>query len=428
MSVPTLTPSSNSSKVILPITGTPDNVNAASNPLPFGFYMQGPDYQAFASGAADQVSFVYKKLGGDVLDIELTQYNVYAAYEEAVLEYSYLVNIHQAKNSLNNLLGATTASFNEDGQIVVGDALSGSNVEMTLPRYTFDYTRRVAEGISSEAGAGGGLNYYTASFVPTASVQDYDLQEIVSSSITNGELTLESGDTVGNNKITIRNMYYKTPRAMWRFFAYYGGLNVIGNMSSYGQYADDSTFEVVPTWQNKLQAMAYEDSIYTRTSHYSYEIINNKLRLFPTPQTTSPDRFYFRFTVKKDSFEEYGDRKNGGRGVNNMNNLPFQNIPYSSINSIGKQWIRRFALSLCKEMLGQIRGKLGNVVPLPGGNVSLNATALLGEASKEMGELRTELKTVLDELTYEKLLTKDANMTKTTADTLSKVPVPLFVG
>ena len=63
-----------------------------------------------------------------------------------------------------------------------------------------------------------------------------------------------------------------------------------------------------------------------------------------------------------------------------------------------------------------------------GGNVSLNATSLLSEATKEMGDLRTELKTVLDELTYEKLLTKDANMTKTTADTLKQVPVPLFVG
>ena len=413
----------------MPITGTPDNVNASSNPLPFGFYMQGPDSAAFASGAADQVSFVYKKLGGDVLDIELTQYNVYAAYEEAVLEYSYLVNIHQAKNSLNNLLGATTASFDEDGQIVAGDALSGSNIEMALPRYTFDYTRRVAEGIASEAGAGGGLTYYTASFVPTASVQDYDLQQIVSSSITNGTLTLNSGDTVGDNKIIIRNVYYKTPRSMWRFFAYYGGLNVIGNLSTYGQYADDSTFEIVPTWQNKLQAIMYEDSIYTRTSHYSYEVINNKLRLFPTPSTVgSPDRFYFRFTVKKDSFEEYPDRKTGTKGVNNMNNLPFQNIPYASINSIGKQWIRRFALALCKEMLGQIRGKMGNAVPLPGGNITLNAPSLLAEAAKEMGDLRTELKTVLDELTYEKLLTKDSNMTKATAETLKQVPVPLFVG
>tara|TARA_R110000822_G_scaffold78179_6_gene187368 strand:+ start:3381 stop:4673 length:1293 start_codon:yes stop_codon:yes gene_type:complete len=430
MSVPVLTPSSNSSKVILPITGTADNVNAAINPLPFGFYMQGPDAAAFAAGAADQVSFVYKKLGGDVLDVEMTQYNVYAAYEEAVLEYSYLVNIHQAKNSLNNLLGATTASFDEDGQIVEGDPLSGSNSEMALPRYTFDYTRRVAEGIATEAGAGGGLTYYTASFVPTASQQDYDLQQVVSSSVESGDLTLDNGDTVGNNKIIIRNMYYKTPRSMWRFFAYYGGLNVIGNMSTYGQYADDSTFEVIPTWQNKLQAMMYEDSIYTRTSHYSYEIINNKLRLFPTPGAGgySPERFYFRFTVKKDATEEYSDRQNGSRGVNNINNLPFQNIPYSSINSIGKQWIRRFALALCKEVLGQIRGKLSGVIPLPGGSVTLNSTALLSEASKEMSDLRTELKTVLDELTYENLLAKDANMTKTVTDTLSKVPVPLFVG
>jgi len=428
MSVPTLTPSSTSSKVILPITGTPDNVNAALNPLPFGFYMQGPDYAAFASGAADQVGYVYKKLGGDVLDIELTQYNVYAAYEEAVLEYSYLVNIHQAKNSLNNLLGATTASFDEDGQIVEGDPLSGSNLESVLPRYTFDYVRRMATGISSEAGVNGDITYYSASFNTVADQQDYDLQAIVAAAVDAGDLVLDTGDTIDSNRITIRQVYYKTPRAMWRFFAYYGGLNVIGNLSTYGQYADDSTFEVVPTWQNKLQAIMYEDSINTRISHYSYELRNNKLRLFPIPTISSPDKFFFRFTVKKDSFEEYSDRKSGLRGVNNMNNLPFQNIPYSSINSIGKQWIRRFALALCKEMLGQIRGKLSGVVPLPGGSVTLNSSALLSEASKEMSDLRTELKAVLDELTYEKLVTKDSNMTKAAADTLKQVPVPLFVG
>ena len=429
MSVPTLTPSSTSSKVILPITGNTDNVNATSNPLPFGIYMGMPDdYQAFASGAADQVSFVYKKLGGDVLDIELTEHNVYAAYEESVLEYSYLVNIHQAKNSLNNLLGATTASFDEDGQIVSGDGLSGSNVESRLPRYTFDYTRRVATGISAEAGSGGGLTYYTASFDSVNDKQDYDLQKIVADAVTAGDLTLDTGDSIDSNKITIRQVYYKTPASMWRFFGYYGGLNVIGNLSTYGQYSDDSTFEVIPTWQNKLQAIMYEDSIRTRVSNYSYEVINNKLRLFPTPTETSPDKFYFRFTVKKDSFEEYSDRKTGTHGVNNMNNLPLSNIRYSSINSIGKQWIRRFALALSKEMLGQIRGKLGGTVPIPGGSVTLNSADLLSQAKAEQEALRTELKTVLDELTYEKLLTKDANMTKTTADTLSKVPVPLFVG
>ena len=111
-----------------------------------------------------------------------------------------------------------------------------------------------------------------------------------------------------------------------------------------------------------------------------------------------------------------------------MNSLPFENIRYSRINSIGKQWIRRFALALSKEMLGQIRGKLGGVIPIPGGSVTLNASDLLGQAKSEQDALRTELKTILDELTYEKLLTKDVNMTKAATDVLSKVPVPVFVG
>ena len=68
---------------------------------------------------------------------------------------------------------------------------------------------------------------------------------------------------------------------MWRFYGYYGGIGVVGKYSTYGQFADDSTFEIIPTWQNKMQAMMYEDSIETRTSNYSYEIIDNKLRLFP---------------------------------------------------------------------------------------------------------------------------------------------------
>ena len=66
---------------------------------------------------------------------------------------------------------------------------------------------------------------------------------------------------------------------MWRFYGYYGGIGVVGNYSTYGQFADDATFEIIPTWQNKLQAMMYEDSIMTRTSNYGYEIINNNLRL-----------------------------------------------------------------------------------------------------------------------------------------------------
>ena len=116
MSVPTLTPASTLSAVVLPVTGATSNVNEA---LPYKIYSEetSPLYSSeFVSGAVDQVSYVYKKLGGDILDLEITEGNVYAAYEEAVLEYSYLINIHQATNVLSDALGNTTGSFDSKGK------------------------------------------------------------------------------------------------------------------------------------------------------------------------------------------------------------------------------------------------------------------------------------------------------------------------
>ena len=110
-----------------------------------------------------------------------------------------------------------------------------------------------------------------------------------------------------------------------------------------------------------------------------------------------------------------------------MNTLPFSNLPYNSINSIGKQWIRRFALAISKETLGQVRGKFGSI-PIPGNDVTLNASDLLSQAQSEKETLREELKTVLDELTYEKLSEKQNNITTTALETMQKIPVGIFQG
>ena len=217
---------------------------------------------------------------------------------------------------------------------------------------------------------------------------------------------------------------------MWRFYGYYGGFSVVGNMRTYGQYADDSTFEIVPVWQNKLQAMAYEDALYTRVSHYSYEIKNNNLRIFPKPDGTTPGKFWVNFTIEHQfsPWEEgTGQPKSGIEGVNNMNTLPFQNIPYENINAIGKQWIRRFALALTKEILGQVRGKFATV-PIPGESVTLNAAELLSQARTEQDLLRNELKETLDQLTYTEMAAKDSTLQDSTAKVLQNVPVGIYVG
>jgi len=422
MAIPNLNPASTTTSNILPVTGTIANVSSS---LPFGIYVTS---SPFLSGAVDQVAYTYKKLGGDVLDIELSEGNVYAAYEESVLEYSYLVNLHQSKNSLSDLLGAQTASFNQDGQITSGDGLSGSNIELRYPRFDYGYVRRVSEGLATETGLGGLTPIYSGSFAVVANRQDYDLQTLISSSASS-DSTLPYFDQVKGKRIIVRKVFFKTPRAMWRFYGYYGGFSVVGNLRTYGQYADDSTFDIVPVWQNKLQAMAYEDAIYTRTSHYSYKIKDNQLRLFPTPDRTSPDKFWIEFTIENqyDPWEESGRGEQGIKGINNMNTLPFSNLPYSSINSIGKQWIRRFALALAKEMLGQIRGKFGTI-PIPGENVTLNADALLSQAKEEQSALREELKTILAEMTYDKLAESDSGMQDAAAKVLANVPAGIYVG
>ena len=478
MAIPTLTPSSVLSAITLPSTGSYSSVNAG---CPYKIYSEEGDVGAnivqsplysheFVSGAVDQVSFVYKKLGGDVLDIELTEENVYAAYEEAVLEYSYLVNLHQATNILSDALGNATASFDHKGLIMSGAlsaSLDKSHVALKYPKFDYGMVRRIGEGISAEVGLQGSVQF-SASFDVTPSRQDYDLQEIISTrkknpastkitisnnddidsndtltfNATNGAeiiltvtagttndhrldprfaqagtaqltaqnmclamrsidhftassdenvvtitqtdggpegntvivSTTEAGDpgwTIGTaegvtrfvsgsqgefpyagkiegKKILVKKVYYKTPHAMWRFYGYYGGLNVVGNLHNYGQFSDDSTFQLIPTWHNKSQALAFEDAIYTRMSHFSYELRNNKLRIFPQPENGAQVKMWVEFSIPTDVWDN--DDKDT-TGINNMNTLPLGNLPFVSINAIGKQWIRRFSLSLSKEVL-----------------------------------------------------------------------------
>lgn len=537
MSLPTLTPASTLSAIVLPVTGATTNVNSA---VPYKIYSEETSVlysSEFISGAVDQVSYVYKKLGGDILDLEITEGSVYAAYEEAVLEYSYLINVHQATNILSDALGNTTGSFDSKGNIEAGalsSSLDGTHVALKYPKFDYSMVRRVADGIGSEIGLNGSTQH-SASFGVGPGKQEYDLQSIITSqgygeakitisskgditagdtiafkttdgtAITasatagttsdtatdspqfahdaatndlvatslatalnlNAKLTATASDNVvtvtqvtpgamadtsvtitdaaptgmtstsfigaktlpyaGNingKTILIKKVYYKTPHAMWRFFGYYGGLNVVGNLSNYGQFSDDSTFQLVPAWQNKAQAMAFEDAIYTRMSQYSYELKDNKLRLYPTPTTGGPKTMMVEFSIPQDVWDNTDLATDG---VNNMNTLPIGNLPFANINAIGKQWIRRFALALSKETLGQVRSKFGTV-PVPGDSITLNGPALLSESKAEQDKLREELKTTLAELTYAKLAEQDANLAENTEKVLEKVPNYIFVG
>jgi len=427
-----LSPKSNNNSIVLTSTGS---VTAVASAVPFGMYTGSID---FLSGAALQVNFVYKKLGGDVVDIELTPANVYSAYEEAVLEYSYIVNLHQSKNILSDALGSATGTFDHLGNIkgnaTLSSSLEGDHVALKYPRTKFSISRKVGDGLSSVAGFGGTTRQYSASFSPATDQQDYDLQTIIedagSSGTDDGGNAVDFSGKINDKRVIVTKVFYRSPRAMWRFYGYYGGVGVVGNYSTYGQFADDSTFEIIPTWQNKMQAIMYEDSIYTRTSHYSYELKDNRLRLFPPPSYWGFDeqeRIWVQFYVEDDIWDEADRYKSGINGINNMNTLPFDNIPYVNINAIGKQWIRKYALALCKEMLGQIRGKF-TTMPIPGESITLNHSELLSQAKDEQESLKTSLKEMLKEMEYTELTKLDSEKAEAVATTFKNSPLPIYVG
>ena len=438
MPTPSLSPahSAASTTVILTSSGSIGTISTGAGNLNnyfLGIYADTSSalYDAnFLAGASDQVAYTFKKLGGDVLDIELTVGNVYSAYEEAVLEYSYQINIHQAKNVLSDLLGMSTGTFDHNGQMTGGDA-AGAAVNLSWPRFEAGYAKRIGDGVSTMAGIGGNVTMYSASFNLSSSVQDYDLQKIIySSSADNrdpatGDVVPYAG-LIDKKKIRIERVFYKTPGAMWRFYGYYGGLNVVGNLNHYGQFSDDSTFEVIPSWQNKLQAMAYEDHLFTRLSHYSYELHNNKLRIHPMPAGHIKNMFV-QFSIKTDGWIEDKDRKFGVDGINNMNSLPFDNIPYKHINAIGKHWIRRYALAITMGMLAQVRGKFG-AIPIPGESVTLNSGDLATLSANELQSLKEELKKILDEMTYRALAESDAAKITATSTVLEDIPLLIYQG
>ena len=109
-----------------------------SNPTPFGFF---DTESAFQTEADSMVTFVKRKLGDDILSVELTKKQVWSCFEESFLEYANLVNQAQAKSQLANLLGVSTSSM---------DAIGNK-----FPRENLEFMLRRAEPYAMEAGTGG---------------------------------------------------------------------------------------------------------------------------------------------------------------------------------------------------------------------------------------------------------------------------------
>lgn len=373
------------------------------NPTPFGFFDSDPDFQTEADA---MVVFVKRKLGDDILSVELTKKQIWACFEEAMLEFGAIVNMNQAKSQLANLLGLPTGS------------LTGS--ENLYPRENVDFLMRRAEPYSIEAGLGGSYNIISGSIELERYRQDYDLYTELKDE--NGDLLFSSSLNNPPTRMKIMDVFHFSPQAAYRFFDTTSAINYLNNEFSFESFTPETVFYVLPVFEDVLRGGMLDMSSRVRRSNYSYKIAGTKLRLYPQPTQDDPKKLWIQVAFGNTPFSTpYGDSTI--YGVSNLSNLPYGNIDFENINSIGRQWVRQYCLALCKELLGLIRSKF-STVPIPGADLTLNGSDLIAQGREEQERLRTEINELFDSLTYTKLLADESEASDNLQNILRNIPIP----
>lgn len=99
-------------------------------------------------------------------------------------------------------------------------------------------------------------------------------------------------------------------------------------------------------------------------------------------------------------------------------NVPMENLNYDDLNQPSKNWVRRYFIAECKEVLGRVRGTFSGKVPIPEMEMQWDYQTLLTEANDEKQVLKLEVKERLERLSPEKALERAANEAKNINETL----------
>ena len=368
---------------------------------PFGFYDN--DYQ-FQVDADKVAKFCAQRLGWPIENVELQDVNFYTAFEEAVTVYGNELYAYRLRDNYLNLEGSLTSS----------------NLNQAIITPSMANVIRISEQYGTEAGVGGNVNYYSGSIILTSSQQDYDL-----------DAWAQARGISGSN-LEIKQVFYQGIPASADYYygggiglgANYGGFfGGVGGVAGYGYGAN---WFVTPLSYNvaAIQEVELADTILM--SAFSFQLINNKLRIFPVPtEGDNGVHFWFQYLLKDERLAD--SITQSPNQVSNISNANYNNPVYSQINSIGRMWIFEYTLALCKEMLGYVRGKYSQI-PIPGDTVTLNQADLLTSALNDKTALIEKLRAYFDETSREALLERRKNESDYAQSELNKSPMTIFIG
>jgi len=377
----------------------PGSGSAVSGNTPFGLYDTDTTFQ---SDAPKFATWAARRMGYPIMEIELQDLQFYTCFEESITEYSAQVNQFNIRENLLSLRGQVT----------------GSNVTHKNVTPNLAGNIRIAEQYGTEAGVGGTVDFKSGSISVASGSQVYDLNALWAT-------PSESGQA-----IEIRKVFYEAAPAVHRYFDPYAGTgagsyNMLDSFG-WGGMTPAVQFMMMPVYADILRIQAIEFNDQVRKSAYTFQLRNNKIRIFPSP--TSTYKLWFEYIVKADRdtplqtrFGETADR------VSDYSNVPYDNMQYQYINDVGKQWVRKYGLALSKELLGMVRSKYGTI-PIPNADTTLDGDTLRGEASAEKEALVTELRENLEASSRKVMLESDSEEATRLQEKLSKVPLPIYIG
>lgn len=362
---------------------------------PFGFYDTDSIFQTDAVKVA---KFCATRLGYPLMDVELQSGSFFACFEEAVTTYGNEVFQYKIRENYLNLEGSST-----------GSALNNKLIDPTLTRLI-----QISRNYGTEADVGGNVTRYTGSLSVTMSKQEYDLDQ----------WAVEQGISGG---IEIRRVFYQAPPAILRYFDPYAGtgtgIQSLMDAFDFGSYSPGVNFLLMPASYDLLKVQAIEFNDQIRRSSYSFELVNNKLKILPVPKSNYNLLFeYYKMDEKK-----IVNPDSGLDMVTNVAEVPYENPKYYQINSVGRQWIFKYTLALAKELLAYIRGKY-TTMPIPGSEATLNQADLLTDARTEKESLITYLRDTLEQTSRRAQLERKADESDNLGRTLQSIPMVIFIG
>jgi hypothetical protein len=370
------------------------------NLTPFGFYDTDSEFQTEAPQVA---SFVARRLGYPVVDVELTHKQIYACLEEAVTTYSNQVNQFNAREYMLSVQGMSTSTNITQRNIV----------STPLPQLI-----KLSAQYGTEAESGGNVTMKRGYISASAYQQSYDLKALWAD-------VHESGSA-----IEIRRIYHYMPPAIARYYDPFAttGLGLTNLMSEFGfdGYSPPVTFVMMPAYEDLLRIQAIEINDMIRKSQYSFRVSNNVVSF--TPIFKKDETIWFDYMVVDDKLSSTALLESGSENskVSDFSNIPYDNIQYKNINSIGRLWVYRYTLALAKELLGTIRSKYSDI-PIPEASIKLDGDTLRREAASEKEGLIKEIRETLEQTGYQAQLKKQVENVEAMSKIFQHVPVPIFV-